>query len=112
METVSIKDYGVDVNVAKETYCVPEWLAFKVYSEYAEKHGEKFEGYDTRVCAILSETEKAYKVALGTPIKYVVGWCSKKFIKIDEEPADGDETRLCNYEKFREVCKAYSGFFG
>lgn len=50
METITIKDYGVNVNVAKETYCVPEWLAFKVYSEYAEKHGESLR-VTTQECA-------------------------------------------------------------
>lgn len=103
-KTKAVNKFGFDVEIIDgDTLVVPDWFARNKYFYESKKHRRKYEKFDSRVLAVVGETEKAYNVILGHTKRLVPCWVAKRFVTIDEVPNDGDFTMITDYATAMKV---------
>ena len=71
MKLVNRIIWGETFTVSEKPLSVKEWFAAKVFNRGV---------FDTRVMSIVGETEKAFKIILGTPWRNLICWAPKSVI--------------------------------
>lgn len=112
MKTIETVQYGVNAKaIENDTLICAEWFANKAFTEFYKKYARKYEGFDNRIFAILGETEKAYKVMLGSIFNHITTWCPKSLVSVDENPNENDITLICDYDTANEIVKTARSFY-
>ena len=94
------------VKVTERPLEVKEWFAAKAYRETG-----KSKIFSDQIFAIFGETEKAYKVMLGSEYRHIVTWVPKSLVSAADSKGSQKNTFYCqDYEEAKQIANAlYDG---